>query len=130
MSRSRRVLKPLAWLAFAVCGLVYLFPLYWLLNTSFKGRAELFASTPTLLAQNPTLDPYRTVLFDRGFLGLLRNSLLVCSLTVLLTLAISLAITYPLTRLPMSRRGGGGGLNLALSLPLLPPIPGGAPYFL
>src|ERR671915_1576968 len=105
MRRSRRGLKLVGWVALIVMGVVYLFPLYWLLNTSVKGRAELFGSTPTLFAQDPTLDPYRSVLFDRGFVGLIRNSLIVCSLTVLLTLAISLAITYPLTRLPMSRRG-------------------------
>jgi multiple sugar transport system permease protein len=123
------LLKPIGWLALAAFGLVYLFPLYWLLNTSVKGRAELFGSTPTLFAQDPTLDPYRSVLFDRGFVGLIRNSLIVCSLTVLLTLAISLAITYPLTRLPMSRRVRVGVLNWALSLRFLPPIAVVVPYF-
>jgi multiple sugar transport system permease protein len=108
---------------------VYLFPLYWLVNTSLKGRAELFGSTPTLVAQNPTLDPYVTVLFDRGFVGLVRNSLVVCSLTVLLTLAISLAITYPITRLPMSRSVRVWVLNWALSLRFFPPIAVVVPYF-
>lgn len=130
MRRSRRALKLIGWLALVVFGVVYLFPLYWLLNTSVKGRAELFGSTPTLVAQNPTLDPYVSVLFDRGFVGLVRNSLVVCSLTVLLTLAISLAITYPITRLPMSRRMRVWVLNWALSLRFFPPIAVVVPYFL
>ncbi|MGH2681647.1 MAG: carbohydrate ABC transporter permease [Actinomycetota bacterium] len=129
MRRSRRALKALGWLAIAVFGLVYLFPLYWLVNTSVKGRAELFASTPTLVAKNPTLDPYISVLFDRGFVGLVRNSLVVCSLTVLLTLAISLAITYPITRLPISRSMRVWVLNWALSLRFFPPIAVVVPYF-
>ena len=117
------------WLALAAVALIYAFPLYWLVNTSLKPRAELFASTPTLIAQSPTLDAYGSVLFERGFIGLLRNSLLVCTMTVILTLIISLAITYPITRLPVSRRLRVGVLNWALSLRFLPPIAVVIPYF-
>lgn len=117
------------WLALGVVIVVYAFPLYWLVNTSLKPRAELFASTPGLLPQQATLEAYGSVLFDRGFIGLLRNSLLVCSLTVILTIVISLAITYPITRLPVSRRVRVGVLNWALSLRFLPPIAVVIPYF-
>ena len=116
-------------LALAAVVVVYAFPLYWLLNTSVKPRAELFASTPTLVAQQPTLEAFGSVLFERGFIGLLRNSLVVCFLTVILTLVISLAITYPITRLPVSRRLRVGVLNWALSLRFLPPIAVVIPYF-
>lgn len=128
-SRLALALRPLGWVALLAVLAIYLFPIYWLVNTSIKPRAELFGSTPTLLAQQPTLEPYLSVLFDRGFVGLLRNSFLVCSLTVLLTLAISLAITYPITRLPVSRRLRVGVLNWALSLRFLPPIAVVIPYF-
>ena len=128
-SAAYRLLRATGWLGLLVAVLIYLFPLYWLVNTSLKPRAELFGSTPTLIAQQPTLGAYGTVLFDRGFLGLLRNSLVVCALTVLLTLVISLAITYPITRLPVSRRLRVGVLNWALSLRFLPPIAVVIPYF-
>ncbi len=130
MGRSHRVLRVIGWLALVIFAIIYLFPLYWLLNTSIKGRAELFASTPTLVVKHPTLEPYVSVLFDRGYVRLLRNSLVVCSLTVLLTLVIGMAITYPLTRLPVSRRLRVGVLNWALSLRFLPPIAVVVPYFL
>lgn len=122
-------LRSLGWVGLLAVLAIYLFPLYWLVNTSVKPRAELFGSTPTLLAEQPTLDPYISVLFDRGFVGLLRNSFVVCTLTVILTLAISLAITYPITRLPVSRRLRVGVLNWALSLRFLPPIAVVIPYF-
>ena len=122
-------LRPVVWLGLVGLLAIYLFPLYWLVNTSLKPRAELFGSTPTLVAQQPTIEPYLSVLFDRGFIGLLRNSFVVCALTVLLTLAISLAITYPLTRLPMSRTLRVRVLNWALSLRFLPPIAVVVPYF-
>ena len=128
-SAALRLLRVTGWLGLLAAVLFYLFPLYWLVNTSLKPRAELFGSTPTLIAQQPTLDAYGSVLFDRGFLLLLRNSLIVCALTVLLTLVISLAITYPITRLPVSRRLRVGVLNWALSLRFLPPIAVVIPYF-
>jgi multiple sugar transport system permease protein len=128
-SAALRLLRPIGWLGLSVAMAIYLFPLYWLVNTSLKPRAELFSSTPTLIAEQPTLAAYGSVLLDRGFLGLLRNSLLVCSLTVVLTLVISMAITYPITRLPVSRRLRVGVLNWALSLRFLPPIAVVIPYF-
>lgn len=128
-SAALRLLRPIGWLGLLVAMAIYLFPLYWLVNTSLKPRAELFSSTPTLIAEQPTLAAYGSVLLDRGFLGLLRNSLLVCSLTVVLTLVISMAITYPITRLPVSRRLRVGVLNWALSLRFLPPIAVVIPYF-
>jgi multiple sugar transport system permease protein len=128
-SAFRGVIRAIGWVGLAAFILLYLFPLYWLVNTSLKPRAELFASTPTLIAQSPTLEAYGSVLFERGYIGLLRNSLLVCTLTVILTLIISLAITYPITRLPVSRRLRVGVLNWALSLRFLPPIAVVIPYF-
>ena len=114
---------------FAVLAVLYAFPLYWLLATSLKGRAELFQATLSLYPEAPTLQPYVDVLVDRGFLVLLRNSIVVCAATVLLALAVGLLITYPITRLDVSPRVRTGVLNWALSLRFLPPIAVVVPYF-
>ncbi|TMD49218.1 MAG: hypothetical protein E6I86_04350, partial [Chloroflexi bacterium] len=53
-----------------VAGFLYAFPLYWLVATSLKGKAELYQSI-TLFPRHPTLQPYYSVLFDRGFWVLL-----------------------------------------------------------
>jgi multiple sugar transport system permease protein len=110
-------------------GLLYGFPLYWLVVTSLKSKAELFSSSVNLLPHNPTLAAYSSVLFDRGFLVLLRNSVFVCVSTVAVTLVLGLIITYPITRLqvPVSLRVNI--LTWALSLRFLPPIAVVIPYF-
>ncbi|HEU4740971.1 MAG TPA: carbohydrate ABC transporter permease [Meiothermus sp.] len=111
-------------------GLVYLFPLYWLVATSLKGQSELLSSiVPTLVPQAPTLEPFHTVLIEKGNWKLLRNSVLVCAATVLTTLTLGLLITYPITRLPVSRGVRVGVLNWALSLRFLPPVAVVVPYF-
>lgn len=108
---------------------LYAFPLYWLGVTSLKTKGELFASTIHLLPHDPTLQPYYSVLVERGFLVLLKNSVIVCFSTVVVTIVVGLAITYPLTRLPVPARLRVGVLNWALSLRFLPPIAVVIPYF-
>ena len=114
---------------FAVLAVLYAFPLYWLVATSLKGRSELFQATLSLYPEAPTLQPYVDVLVDRGFLVLLRNSIVVCAATVILALTVGLLITYPITRLEVSPRVRTGVLNWALSLRFLPPIAVVVPYF-
>jgi multiple sugar transport system permease protein len=127
---SRRVLgNGLAYIALALAGVVYGFPLYWLVVTSLKSKAELFASTVHLVPHNPTFAAYTSVLIDRGFLVLLKNSIIVCASTVVITLAVGLLITYPITRLPLPAGLRVGVLNWALSLRFLPPIAVVIPYF-
>ena len=70
-----------------VAAFLYAFPLYWLIATSLKSKAELYQSI-TLFPRHPTLEPYFSVLFDRGFWVLLKNSVIVCAATVLVTLAV------------------------------------------
>ena len=111
-----------------VSAFLYAFPLYWLVATSLKGKAELYQSI-TLIPQHPTLASYGSVLFERGFWVLLKNSVIVCAATVVVTLAVGLLITYPITRLPVPPQLRVGVLNWALSLRFLPPIAVVIPYF-
>jgi len=111
-----------------VAAFIYAFPLYWLVATSLKGKAELYQSI-TLIPQHPTLASYGSVLFERGFWVLLKNSVIVCAATVVVTLAVGLLITYPITRLPVPPQLRVGVLNWALSLRFLPPVAVVIPYF-
>jgi multiple sugar transport system permease protein len=115
-------------LGLGAAGVIYAFPLYWLIATSLKGKAELYQSI-TLIPRRPTLESYASVLIDRGFWVLLKNSVIVCSATVLVTIAVGLVITYPLTRLTVPPQLRVTVLNWALSLRFLPPIAVVIPYF-
>ena len=127
--RTGRVWWLLGALILGVVALVYAFPLYWLLATALKSEAELYQATPSLFPHEPTLGAFSSVLVTRGFFGLLKNSVVVCGATVLITLALGFAITYPITRLAVSRRLRVGILNWVLSLRFLPPVAVVVPYF-
>jgi multiple sugar transport system permease protein len=53
-------------LALLTMVFVCLFPLYWSLVSSFKGRTELYATTPSLVVHDPTLENYKMVLSLTG----------------------------------------------------------------
>jgi multiple sugar transport system permease protein len=132
MNRARRRFGPRRLLALgvlAIVGVLYLFPLYWLIATALKTKAELFAAHPTLVPQRPTIEAFRTVLIDQNFIQLLINSVIVCAATMVCALVLALAIAYPITRLTVSRRLRTNILNWALSLRFLPPIAVVVPYF-
>ncbi|HEY6056385.1 MAG TPA: carbohydrate ABC transporter permease [Candidatus Limnocylindrales bacterium] len=127
--RRRRLSRVCTGLVLGAAALVFIFPLYYLVATSLKTKAELFAVVPTLVPQAPTLQPYASVLATRGMTGLLINSVIAGVSATVLALVVAFAICYPLTRLPVSRRVRGFVLNWALSLRFLPPIAVVIPYF-
>jgi multiple sugar transport system permease protein len=130
--RPRRRWTPariLTTIVLVVAVVLFVFPLYWLVVTSLKTKAELFAIVPTLVPKAPTLAAYGDVLVDRGFSGLLVNSVLAGLGATAAALVIAFAICYPITRLPVSRRVRAFVLNWALSLRFLPPIAVVIPYF-
>jgi multiple sugar transport system permease protein len=129
MRRQRPLPRLLTLAALLGVAVVFFFPLYYLLATSLKTKAELFASEPTLVPQDPTLAEYGSVLVGRNMVTLLGNSIVVGLVSTILALIIAFAICYPITRLPTSRRTRAGVLNWALSLRFLAPIAVVIPYF-
>lgn len=108
---------------------IFAFPLYYLIVTSLKDKAELYAPVPALWPKVPTIEPYISVLVDRSFWRLLVNSIIAGSAATALALVVALAICYPITRLPLRRGLRAFVLNWALSLRFLPPIAVVIPYF-
>ena len=126
---SRTLTRIATWVVLAIAFALFVFPLYYLLVTSLKTKAELFQAVPTLVPQHPTLAAYGSVLFTRGFLGLLGNSIIAGLSATFLALVIAFAICYPITRLPVRPGMRRFVLNWALSLRFLPPIAVVIPYF-
>jgi ABC-type glycerol-3-phosphate transport system permease component len=88
------------------------FPLLWMLSTSFKPSAEIFATPPAIVPTHPTLDNFIRLLGDTNFLLFFRNSVVVSLSTVLLTLSVSACGAYGLTRFSFPGREKVAGLIL------------------
>ncbi|WP_022868971.1 carbohydrate ABC transporter permease [Schaalia vaccimaxillae] len=94
--RSTRMVKSgFAWLIAAV----YLFPVYWMVTTSLKDRAETFASPPHLVPHSVALDSYRSAFsLEYGVWTALGNSFVIALGTLVLTLVVAVPAAYAVAR--------------------------------
>jgi multiple sugar transport system permease protein len=129
MHRRRRATKVATAALLGTIAFIFAFPLFYLISTSLKTKADLFAPVQSLFPPDPTLDSYFSVLVTRGFSGLLVNSVIVGLSSTILAICVAFAICYPITRLPAPPRLRSFVLNWALSLRFLPPVAVVIPYF-
>ena len=81
----------------ALILVVFAFPVYWMVVTSFRRRVDIQAD-PELVPAPPTLDNYRSV-FERDFFGdAFRMSLVVTGATVVIALLVAFLAALALSR--------------------------------
>ena len=88
------------------------FPLFWMLATSLKPSAEIFATPPRLVPAHPTLENFARLFGETAFLTFFRNSAVVSLATVAVTLSVSALGAYGLTRFAFAGREKVAGLIL------------------
>ncbi|MBM3187609.1 MAG: carbohydrate ABC transporter permease [Chloroflexi bacterium] len=85
--------------------IVCLFPILWVLSSSFKLREELYQATPSLLVRNPSLENYRFIVKELPEIPLmLRNATELCIIVVVGKLILSTLAAYPLARMDFPGR--------------------------
>lgn len=86
--------------------LIAIFPLYWLLVTSFKWTTEIFSVAPTFIPLKPTLRNYSVIIsgYDPGrglqvpILPVFRNSVVVALVTTAVAVTAAACAAYALAR--------------------------------
>ncbi|MCE7870400.1 carbohydrate ABC transporter permease [bacterium CPR1] len=96
------------------------FPYYWAFVSSIKPSSEIFATPVGLWPHSPTLENYRLVLSNAGFLQALVNSAAVCLASVTMALTFGSLAAYALGRFQF--RGRTATLYLVLSMTMFPQI--------
>ena len=79
-------------------GVVFLFPIYWMLQISFKSDMETFGKVLTFFPHQFTIDPWMANLGDKNFLESLRNSFINGFLTMVLTVLFGIPAAYGMGR--------------------------------
>ncbi len=85
----------------AILMVVIIFPFFWMLLCSFKNNASLLQMKPDWFS-NLTLTNYKYVLFQTQFFLNLRNSLIISTSAVLLSLCIGVPAAYSIARYRMT----------------------------
>ncbi len=116
--------------AVAVAAVVLvLLPIYWMVNMSFKGRAEFAALPPTLLVQRPTLENYRDLIVTQRFDRFGLNSLVVALIAASIAVTIGTLAAYGLSRFRLPRNLNYHLLFTILTVRMFPPVVTVIPLF-
>ena len=76
--KDKHVSIPMTILSLAI-GIIVIFPIIWLVLSSFKPSGELFTYPLHMFPSAPTTEHYKSVL-DGGFIGYVKNSLFLACL--------------------------------------------------
>ncbi|WP_424924096.1 carbohydrate ABC transporter permease [Actinomyces bowdenii] len=109
-----------------IAAAIAVFPLLWVVLSSFKTSQELARSPLQLFSLEPTLEHYRKVIGEIGFLGNLRNSLMLAGASTLITVLISLLGAYGVVR--FFPRVGRQLTKILIGTYMFPPILLAIPY--
>ncbi|MER3486360.1 MAG: ABC transporter permease, partial [Chloroflexota bacterium] len=86
--RRRKRLARLLRYAIVLIALIWvLFPIFWIVSTSFKLPAELLKNPPVWIPKEPSTAHYRTIMREKGRVAL-KNSLVIGVSATVLSVAI------------------------------------------
>ena len=116
MSRANRLLTYAMWLFLLV---VFLFPIYWLVVSSFKTEGQQFAIPPIWFPAPATLENYISLFSDAKVINSLKNSLMIAGLTLAAVALLGIPAAYSMARF---RVGGSLMMLVIFTARLLPPV--------
>lgn len=97
--------KTFIWVFFILAAVVQLFPLIWLVNYSFLDTNQFFSDELIKWPTSPKWGNYVNAWVDGKFLKYLLNSVVVSGVSILLTIVISVMLSYAFTRMKWKLRG-------------------------
>lgn len=99
MKRRQTLSAILKYFVLAVILLFLMFPLYWVLITSFKTNMEAYAFPPSFLPQAPTVESYIKLFTENNeFFIYYKNNFIISGVSAALTVLVALLSGYALSR--------------------------------
>lgn len=103
--------KVVSWIFIIAFLLISVFPFFWILVTSFKPETEIFGDGAyRIIAQHPTLDAFKTVIFEKNILRAVWNSFVMSGFTTLYVIVVASMSAYIISRFKFK------GKNLLMAL--------------
>lgn len=127
LAQQKRRKTTYSYLALVPFLVFFLFPLYWMLLTSFKQDSEITSlkGIPLIINSAPTLDHYKFILFETRYVQWFWNSFQIAAVVTIITMVVSVLGAYAISRLRFfgSRHFGVGIFCTYLVPPALLFIP-------
>lgn len=113
--RNRVMAKIVSYFLLAVISVVCIFPLIWMIISALKPKTEIRTAIPSFIIHEPTLENFKRVLVDAGFLNYIKNSFLVSITACLISMVIAVMAGYALSRYYKLRLVKASNLAMMLS---------------
>ena len=124
--KSSKASEILRYAVIALILVAILFPIVWLILTSFKPAEDIMVSPPHFFFK-PTIENYIYVLQKANFLDFIKNTLLDAGVSTVFVIVLSSLAAYSFARY---NPGGGNILFFILTTKMFPAIAVVLPYFL
>lgn len=120
MSRNRRPSfgTVILILSLAILAIPFVFPFLWMVSSSLKPLAQVLSLPPTLIPENPTLQPYFDVFTQQPFAQQYWNSLYIAAVVTLGSIVVASLAGYAFARIKFP---GANALFVVVLLGLLLP---------
>ena len=105
------------WIFVVIFLIITIFPFFWILISSFKPESEfLGANAYRIIAENPTLENYRTVIVEKGMLRAIGNSFVMSAATTFYVVIVASMSAYIISRFKFKGKALLMGLILAVAM--------------
>ena len=105
------------WIFVVIFLMITIFPFFWILISSFKPESEIFgANAYRIIAENPTLENYRTVIVEKGMLRAIGKSFFMSAATTFYVLIVGSMSAYIISRFKFKGKALLMGLILAVAM--------------
>jgi len=120
--------RVLVYIAIAILCFLFVFPIYWMVITTFKLRTETIIFPQIYFPQNPNLDSYRHVFTTTQFPLYFKNTIIAGVFGTLIGLLLGIPAAYGASR--FNFKGKNDIMFLILSTRFLPPITAVLPLYI
>lgn len=100
MKRTRIVKSVVVYATLAFMLVCAQFPIYWMVNTSFKTQKEIYSPVPTFFPREFVWSSYHELIYERNFLIHVKNSFVVSLVVSVLSILVSALAAYAISRMP------------------------------
>ncbi len=97
-SKGKKIQGTLCHVYLILLTIVAMFPLVWIVLCSVKGKGELTGNPTGFFPKTFTLEYFRHVIFDLGFINNIKNSVLIALVTTVIAIIVASLAAYGIVR--------------------------------
>lgn len=124
--KKRRFGNAISHIYLLILTFLAIFPLVWIMISSIKGKGELTGNPTAFFPKETTLEYFRHVIFDLGFIANIRNSIIIALATTVIAIIIAAFAAYGIVR--FFPRVGSLISKVLVTTYIFPPILLAIPY--